>query len=99
VLLAACLIDPGTRVNFSVINIDMSDTLALSIIAAVVLGYMHTAHNNLAANVQTTGRPSQAREVDLSRWRHDGSQPTMWFRGNGASFVDETSQKVELLLS
>jgi len=77
----------------------MSDTVALSIIAAVVLGYMHTTNTKLDANVQTIGRPSQAREIDLSRWRHDGSQPFKWYKGNGASIVDETAQKVELMLS
>lgn len=35
-------------------------------------------------------RPSVEREVDVTRWRHDGTQPMEWTRGNAAAFRDET---------
>jgi hypothetical protein len=43
--------------------------------------------------------PNVQREVDPTRWRHDGTQPMFWTKGNGAGFVDETVQEVAPLLS
>lgn len=42
--------------------------------------------------------PNVQREVDLTRWRHDGTQPLTWTKGNGGSFIDETASRVNDLL-
>ena len=42
--------------------------------------------------------PSAEHEVDPTRWRHDGTQPLYWTKGNGASFIDETASALEPLL-
>ena len=68
-----------------------------SVIGAVMLGYMHI--NAKASESVQASVPSQAREIDLSRWRHDGTQPMLWTKGNGDSFVDETVQKLDLIVS
>ena len=75
----------------------MTDNLALAIIAFAALGYVNTVRG--VTDRAPVAAPSIQREIDLSRWRHDGSQPTVWTKGNGASFIDETAQKVELMLS
>lgn len=74
----------------------MADNLALAIIALAALGYVNSVRAPAPAALTA---PSTQREVDLSRWRHDGSQPTVWTKGNGSSFIDETAQKLELLIS
>lgn len=74
----------------------MNDALAWTLIGAVIIGYINTS---VTTKIKNIGGPSQDREVDLSRWRHDGSQPVVWHSGNAASFVDETAQKMEMKLS
>jgi hypothetical protein len=76
----------------------MADSLlGLSIIGVVFIMYLN--HNEAAKSRILYKLPDTSREIDLSRWRHDGSQPTMWYKGNGSSFVDETTQKLELMVS
>eukprot|EP00966_Prymnesium_polylepis_P007977 183570-Prymnesium_polylepis.1 len=56
----------------------MADNLALAIIALAALGYVNSVR---AAAPAALTAPSAQREIDLSRWRHDGSQPTVWTKG------------------
>lgn len=66
------------------------------LIGAITLAYLNTP----IPKAQTIGTaPNVQREVDPTRWRHDGTQPMFWTKGNGAGFIDETVQEVAPLLS
>lgn len=62
------------------------DTAGLLILAWAAIGYISKSQKPEVPQV-----PTQEGEVDVSRWRHDGSQPLVWTKGNGASFVDHTA--------
>jgi len=73
----------------------MSD-LSWVMIFGVMIAYIHYGRENeVISNIQA---PNPEREVNLTRWRHDGNQPLLWTKGNGAAFVDETSSKVHELI-
>jgi hypothetical protein len=72
------------------------DNIGLMILTAAALAYLYDSGAPEAETV--VGVPNQEREVDLSRWRHDGTQPLYWTKGNGASFIDETASALEPLL-
>lgn len=76
-----------------------SEVIAWVIIAGVTVAYLREAQVDVLPEVAIPSRPSQAREIDLSRWRHDGSQPMFWTKGNGASFIDETVSKMQPLVA
>ena len=66
------------------------------LIGAVTLAYLNTP----PPKAQMVGTaPNVEREVDPTRWRHDGTQPIFWTKGNAAGFLDETVQEVAPLLS
>ena len=66
------------------------DNIGLLILSVAALAYLY----DTGAPKATTppGVPNQQREVDLTRWRHDGRQPVHWASGNRAHVIDETSQ-------
>ena len=67
------------------------------LIATVTIAYLNAPR---PGKEKTLGMgPSSEREVDPTRWRHDGSQPLFYTKGNGASFVDETVAEVQPLLT
>ena len=72
------------------------DNIGLIILAAAALAYLYETGAPKAD--AAPGVPNQEREVDLTRWRHDGTQPLFWTKGNGASFVDETASRVQPLI-
>lgn len=76
----------------------MADNIGLLIFAATALSYLYTTGPPPQKDVTSTV-PSQEREVDLTRWRHDGTQPLSWTKGNGASFIDEAASKVRPFIS
>ena len=72
------------------------DNIGLLIITAAALSYLYNAGPPQAQ--AAPGVPNQEREVDLTRWRHDGTQPLFWTKGNGASIIDETASRVQSLV-
>jgi hypothetical protein len=69
------------------------NALGLVIIAAVVLMYLQKPVLS-PADFDLGRTPNAQNEVDVTRWRHDGTQPYFWTRGNGASFVDEAASRL-----
>ena len=75
----------------------MSDLVPWILITGVLLAYLHkTSGSQASANILA---PDAQREVDLTRWRHDGTQPVLWYKGNGSPFVDETARKMQTLIT
>ena len=72
------------------------DNIGLLILSAAALAYLYRPAVPEAKMMP--GVPNQEREVDLSRWRHDGTQPLYWTKGNGARFIDETASQVHELV-
>lgn len=69
----------------------MNDSIiGLALIAGVAVMYLRKSEPESMLYIS----PSTEREVDVSRWRHDGTQPTTWTKGNGASFNDEVASKL-----
>lgn len=58
-------------------------------IAIAVVGYAYFMQSKGTASLPAA-LPSTNREVDITRWRHDGKQPMMWTNGNGMQHLDET---------
>ena len=67
------------------------------LIGAITVAYLHTPPPPKAQTVGTV--PNVQREVYPTRWRHDGTQPLVWTKGNAAGFVDETVQEIAPLLT
>lgn len=68
------------------------DTIGLLILTAAALAYMYDT--DVPKEQLLPGVPNQQREVDLTRWRHDGTQPVYWKSGNAAKTVDETASMI-----
>lgn len=52
------------------------------VIALMMLAFLHdTAKKNAIKQIST--KELNVGEVDVSRWAHDGEQPTYWKSGNG----------------
>tara|TARA_Y100000004_G_C8737561_1_gene336925 strand:- start:62 stop:310 length:249 start_codon:yes stop_codon:yes gene_type:complete len=69
----------------------MSGLVGWGLIAAAAVASMHFQKapvGNLAVS------PSQENEIDVLRWRHDGSQPISYKDGNRAGFVDPAAQRL-----
>lgn len=71
----------------------MSDSTGLLILAGAALMWMHSSA--VPSTAAPPGVPNTEREMDPTRWRHDGTQPLVWTKGNGASFVDETVRTLQ----
>ena len=76
----------------------MADNAGLFILVAAALALMHSRVQVTTA-AAPPGVPNAQREVDLSRWRHDGTQPLFWTKGNGGSQVDETASIVQSMVN
>lgn len=63
------------------------ETVALLIMAGVFIMYLHSPPTVASVPVEPM---DVSREVDVLRWRHDGSQPMYWTRGNAEPFTDTT---------
>ena len=74
----------------------MADTTGLLLLAAGAWVYMHSRAK--VTIEEAPEMPNAQREVDLNRWRHDGSQPLFWTKGNAESIIDETSQYIHAKL-
>lgn len=59
-------------------------------IAAISVLYAHN-HRQLAAPKVRVLSPSAEFEVDPTRWRHNGEQPTWTQNGNQSHIIDEQS--------
>ena len=70
----------------------MADNLGLLLLAAGTLFYLKTPQ--LPTDAKLPQVPNVQREVDITRWRHDGTQPLVWYKGNGAPFADEAASRV-----
>lgn len=70
----------------------MADKLALLMIGAASIAYVNSIQRDKGrhSDIVVPSRPSLAREVDVTRWKHDGFQPTYWKDGNQSAFDDET---------
>lgn len=73
-----------------------ADNIGLLIFVAVALAYANAG--GAAPKQELVHGPNVAREVDITRWKHDGTQPLYWSKGNGASFIDETASAVKPML-
>lgn len=67
----------------------MADTAGWILIGLVMLAYVRSKQTQLVPATVLAG-PSAEAEVDPTRWRHDGTQPNLWTRGNGITTPDET---------
>mgnify|MGYP001566998012 CR=1 len=70
------------------------DSTGLLILGLAALAFMHS-RTKVVSGAAPPGVPNVQREVDVTRWRHDGSQPLFYTKGNGASFVDETASGLQ----
>ena len=86
-------------VNFLVFLQMSQEAISLAIIAAIILSYAQITKPKDASTVLIPSRPSQQREVDVTRWRHDGTQPVFYTKGNGPSYDDETVIGMKEILS
>lgn len=79
------------------------EAISLMIIAIVTLSYAQLSRPKESSTMLIPSRPSQQREVDVTRWRHDGSQPVLYtredFLGNREQFEDSTASGLQVLVS
>jgi hypothetical protein len=76
----------------------MTDSAGLIILTVAALALMHSRAKVVSDAVLPAG-PSAEREVDVTRWRHDGTQPLFWTNGNGEVYIDETASRVKTLIN
>lgn len=74
------------------------DNIGLFILTAAAVAYMYDTGAPKVQSLPST-LPSQEREIDLTRWRHDGTQPTKWHNGNGFTVADPVSAHLQNMLS
>jgi len=72
-----------------------SDAFGWAILVAGSIMYMHSQGE--VPKPKLVGSPSAQLEVDPTRWRHDGEQPTHHHEGNQMPYEDE--QVTRLLLA
>ena len=63
----------------------MSDSIGWIFIAAAVLAYARAAHNPPVSDVPSN-KPNPELELDVTRWRDNGTQDTVVRDGNRAPF-------------
>lgn len=68
----------------------MADTAGWILIGLVALAYVRSRQTQLTPAEVLLKGPTAEAEVDPTRWRHDGTQPNLWTRGNGITSPDET---------
>lgn len=66
------------------------ETISLIIIAFVTLSFAQLSKHKDSSTVLIPSRPSQQKEIEVTRWRHDGTQPVFWTKGDAAHFDDPT---------
>ena len=66
------------------------NSIGMIAIAAVLLSKMWSAQ----PVDSSSDAPSYEKVIDVTRWRHDGSQPVTWSKGNGGTFPDYTVQRM-----
>ncbi len=74
----------------------MAELTGWMLLGLAALSY--TRSNAVADKAPVLKGPSADREVDVTRWRHDGEQPVYYKSGNQATFLDEQVQKLILAL-
>ena len=88
------------------INLDGADKNLKLLEMAEITGWMllglaaltYTRSNAVSNKAPVLKGPSPDREIDVTRWRHDGEQPVYHKSGNQASFIDEQVRKLTLAL-
>ena len=66
-----------------------SENIGLALLMLGIVMYVRGNRGVPASVADTMQRtPDSDMEVDITRWRHDGTQPTFYKNGNGATFPD-----------
>ena len=73
----------------------MSNAIGWVVIGAIALAYVNQPAAQVVTHTKYGGDVWRfPDEVDPTRWRHDGSQPVYYTKGNAAHFMDAKVQEL-----